>query len=331
MATVAETLRLDGELASQFLARLPYAVVVVLVVAIGFRFALLVADLAGPQTTDFPAPVTATAPPPNVVDMPSILRANLFGQSPVAGGSGTPVTTMPLVLTGVVPSSDEKLGLAMIGTTPTNIELKKVGDPLPGGARLHAVHVDRVLLDRSGSIEALLLPEIAGRAAMAPPTAPGAAVSIGRVEQAIRNNPSVISTVMHRTPVFSDGRLRGMRVSPGPNAEAFAKLGLRNNDLVTSINGVALNDEARSRDVFDSLVGAAQARITVERNGTMQDLQLNLAEIASEAEQIANTPVDPASLAGPPPPGPPPPDANPVPDESNPPVPPPGPDAESSR
>jgi type II secretion system protein C len=95
---------------------------------------------------------------------------------------------------------------------------------------------------------------------------------------------------MHRTPVFTDGRLRGMRVSPGPNAAAFARLGLRNNDLVTAINGVELNGEARSRDVFDSLSGAAEARVTVERNGTAQDLVLNLAEIASEAEQIAAEP-----------------------------------------
>jgi general secretion pathway protein C len=179
----------------------------------------------------------------------------------------------------------------MIGTAPNTIEMKEVGDQLSGGARLHAVHVDRVLLDRGGVIEALLLPELAAVNFTAPPPATNtAALSIGRVEQAIRSNPGVIGQVMHRTPVFTDGRLRGMRVSPGPNAAAFARLGLRNNDLVTAINGVELNDEARSRDVFDSLSGAAEARVTVERNGTAQDLVLNLAEIASEAEQIATEP-----------------------------------------
>jgi general secretion pathway protein C len=292
MATVAQTLRLDGELAGQLFARVPYVVAGLLVVLIAVRAALLVADLAGAGVTDDLTSVP-TAPPAvrNALDVPSILRANLFGQAPPATGADAPLTSMRLVLSGVIAASDEKLGMAMIGAAANSVELKQVGDPLPGGAKLHAVHVDRVLLDRGGAIEALLLPELATVSFTAPPPAINtAAVSIGRVEQAVRSNPSIIGQVMHRTPVFADGRLRGMRVSPGPNAAAFARLGLRNNDLVTSINGVELNDEARSSDVFDTLSGAAEARITVERNGTAQDLVLNLAEIASEAEQIANAP-----------------------------------------
>lgn len=296
MATVAQTLRFDGELGSQLLARLPLFAVYALVVLIGWNAAQLVAALAGgppPEIATAPA-----APPPvrNTIDVPSILRANLFGQSPAASANGeAPRTSMQLVLTGVVPSSDEKMGLAMIGPTATAIELKKVGDSLPGGAKLHAVHIDRVLLDRGGgTIEALPLPELATVSFAAPPPRPqGATVAVQRVEQAIRNNPSVIAQVMHRTPVFADGRLRGLRVSAGPNAAAFARLGLRNNDLVTAINGVELNDEARSADIFESLSGAAEARVTVERNGVSQDLVLNLAEIASEAEQIATAPPDP--------------------------------------
>src|SRR5690606_1382672 len=294
MATVAQTLRFDGELGSQLLARLPHAVAGILIVLIGVRAALLLAALAGPPSSELPA-----ASPPmqvrNVVDVPSILRASLFGQSPAATGSDAPVTSMQLVLAGVVSAPDEKLGLAMIGTAANSIELKKVGDPLPGAAKLHAVHVDRVLLDRGGTIESLPLPELATVTfnQPPPPVTTGPSVAVQRVEQAIRGNPGVIAQVMHRTPVFVDGRLRGLRVSAGPNAAAFARLGLRNNDLVTAINGVELNDEARSRDVFDSLSGAGEARVTVERNGVSQELVLNLAEIAAEAEQIATAPVDP--------------------------------------
>jgi general secretion pathway protein C len=330
MATVAPTLRLDGELASQLLARLPAAVAALLIVAIGVRAALLVEKLANPPGGENLAVSAPAAALVNTADLvPSIMRANLFGQSPVAAGGGTPTTSMPLILTGVVAATDEKRGLAMIGTAQNNIEVRKVGDPLPGGATLHAVHVDRVLLNRAGNIEALLLPEVAGTARSAPPPPPQASatsMSLGRVEQAIRSNPSVIGQVMQRTPVFSDGRLRGMRVSPGPNAAAFARLGLRNNDLVTAVNGVALNDEARSRDVFDSLSGAGEARVTVERNGTQQELVLNLAEILTEAEQIATAPEVPAPAGPPPPPQDP---AEAFPDASSPP--PPGPEAESAR
>lgn len=311
MATVAETLRLDGELGSQLLARLPHAVALVLVVLIGIRGALFVADLAGGSLTDPLAPVAAAPPVRNVVDVPSILRSNLFGQSLAATGGTAPVTSMQLVLAGVVAASDEKLGLALIGTNSATVEMKKVGDPLPGGATLHAVHVDRALINRGGAIEALLLPDVGSLSFAPPPPQQAATVtaqSIGRIEQELRANPNIIAQVMHRTPVFSDGRLRGMRVQPGPNAAAFTRLGLRNNDLVTAINGVELNDETRSREVFDSLAGAAEARVTVERGGARQDLVLNLAEIAPEAERLATTPPAVEDPATPPvgasPPGP---------------------------
>ncbi|MFO7326625.1 MAG: type II secretion system protein GspC [Pseudomonadota bacterium] len=288
---MAQTLRFDGELGSRLLALLPRPVAYVLVVLVGVRFAFLLLDLTLPPATEIPDSVTPATPVRNVVDVPSILRANLFGQAAPAAGADAPVTSMRLVLAGVVASPDEKQGMAMIGTAPNTIELKKVGDPLPGGAKLHAVHVDRVLLDRGGTIESLPLPELATISfAPPPPPANTAAVTVQRVEQAIRGNPSLIGQIMHRTPVIVDGRLRGIRVTAGPNAAAFARLGLRNNDLVTAINGVELNDEARSRDVFDSLSGAAEARVTVERNGVPQELVLNLAEIASEAEQLVAQP-----------------------------------------
>jgi general secretion pathway protein C len=316
MATVAETLRFDGELGSRLLARLPLFVAYILVVLIGLRAALLVADLAGPAARPMSAPIAAAPPVRNVVDVPSILRANLFGQAPPAAGGEAPVTSMQMILAGVVAHSDEKLGLALIGSNAANVELKKVGDPLPGGATLHAVHVDRVLLDRGGTIEALVIPEPAflGASLRTPPPLSATAQSLGRVEQELRSNPSLISQVMHRTPVFSNGRLRGMRVAPAANGAAFERLGLRNGDLVLSINGVELTDEARSRDVFESLSGAAEARVTVERNGQNQDLVLNLAEIAPEAERLATAPPAPPE---------------PIPPAGMPP--PPGPDAESTR
>lgn len=328
MATVAQTLRPDGELANQLLARLPDFVAYLLVLLIAFRAGLLVVSLVSDSGDDLdPFPAVA-APVRNVVDVPSILRANLFGQSPAAAGpGGVPTTSLSLVLSGVIAAPDEKKGMAMIGTAANNIELKSVGDSLPGGARLHAVHVDRVLIDRAGSIEALPLPEISRAAAFAPPPPVNTtAASIVRVEQAIRSNPNIISQVMHRTPVFADGKLKGVRVEPGPNAAAFARLGLRNRDLVTAINGVALTDEARSREIFESLANAGEARVTVERNGAPQDLTLNLAEIVNEAEQLANAPPEP-ELAGPPPP-----DMNGgFPDPSSLPGPIPQPDADSAR
>lgn len=301
MATIAQALHIDGELASQLIARLPRVVTALLVVLLGVRAATLVAGLAGGSTLPPAAPATA-APVRNVVDVPSILRTNLFGQAPQAAGA-TPVTSMPLVLTGVIADNDEKLGFALLGPSATSIRLYRVGESLPGGARLHAVHVDRVMLDRGGSIEALMLPRRNPSATPPAPLTPPAnpVQSVQRVQQMIRENPNLIGQVIQRQPVLADGRLRGIRVYPGANPQAFSKLGLRPGDLVTAINGTTLEGQTRAEEIFNSLSTAAEARVTVLRGNTSMDLLLNLAEVAREAEQLATGPQPPD---GAPPPGP---------------------------
>jgi len=292
VASVAQgLLHGDGELVRQLIARAPRWITALLVILLGIRAATLVAALAGGSGA---APVVAAPPPAatrNVIDVPSILRANLFGQSAPAAGTGAPVTNMALVLAGVIADSDEKKGFAMLGTSPTDIRVYHVGEAVPGGALLHAVLVDRVLLDRGGSVEALLMPpRTGGSTAPAPMMAAAPTNSAARVQQVLRDNPALIGQIIQRQPVLAEGRLRGMRVYPGSNAQAFNRLGLRAGDLVTAINGTTLEGQTRGEEIFNSLNGAAEARVTVVRNGSPLELQLNLAEIATEAEKLSQNP-----------------------------------------
>lgn len=294
MGTVVQTLRLDGDLGSRLLARAPQWAVYVLVPLIGLRLALLAVDLTAPPVMDTALGVAAMPQPTrNMVDIQSIVRASLFGQSAPPPAAGAPVTSLPLVLAGVFALNDEKLGTAMLGNSSADIKFYKVGDPLPGGARLHAVHVDRVLLDRGGSIESLLIPPRTGMSMAPPPPmpAPSPAASVSAVQEIMRENPGIIGQVIQRQVVMgADGRLQGMRVNPGANAQAFSRLGLRAGDLVTAVNGVPLVDQASATQFFNSLSNSAEARVTVTRNGTQQELVLNLAEIANEASRLAEAP-----------------------------------------
>jgi general secretion pathway protein C len=285
---VTQALRLDGELASRLIGLAPRVLTGLLIVLLGIRAAMLVAAVASPPVSDAGVGLPPPAASRNVVDVPSILRANLFGQSAAGTGNGpAPVTSLPLLLAGVIADTNEARGFAMVGTGSQDIKFYKVGDVLPGGARLHGVQVDRVLLDRGGAVEALLLPPRTSLAlGTAAPVAPAPAASVERVQQLIRENPGILGQVIQRQAVFADGKLRGMRVYPGPNAVAFSRLGLRPGDLVVAINGSRLDDQTRSNEVFGTLANSAEAHITVTRNGTEQDLLLNLAEIANEAEQL---------------------------------------------
>jgi general secretion pathway protein C len=293
VASFAQSLHLDGELAAQLIARAPRWLTVVLVVLLGVRAATFVASLSGAP----PLPAASTSLPAatrNVVDVPSILRANLFGQGAPAPGTGNaPVTSMALVLAGVIADFDEKRGFAMLGTTATDIKVYRVGDAVPGGARLSSVLVDRVLLDRGGSIEALMIPRVTAGTAVPLVSAaiPMPGGSVARVQQVLRSNPALMNQVIQRQPVISpEGKLRGLRVYPGTNVQSFNRLGLRPGDLVTAINGTTLEDQTRSEEIFNSLNGAAEARVTVIRNGSPLELHLNLAEVATEAERLSQGP-----------------------------------------
>jgi general secretion pathway protein C len=303
VATVAELLRTNGGLGSLLMARAPQLAVLVLVILIAVRAATLLVNLAGPAAPATAPDAPVQLPTRKVVDVASILRANLFGQSAsVLDSRNAPVTSMPLTLGGVVAAWDSrgrldpKGGFALIGTTATDIRNYRVGGVVPGGARLYEVHQDRVLLDRGGSIESLLLPARVGTSPPPPsPTAAAGAVPVQRVQQVMRENPGILNQIMTRSMVMTGGKLQGLRVNPGPNRQAFDKLGLRPGDLVTAINGTQLSDQTRAEEVFNSLSNAAEANITVERNGTRQELHLNLAEIASEAERMAQGTANPGT------------------------------------
>ncbi len=154
-----------------------------------------------------------------------------------------------------------------------------VGDNVPGGAQLHAVLTDHVLLDRNGHLESLALPrQISAemprrRSLYAAPVAP----VIDRMRELVSRDPGIIGDIMRPQPVFAGGRQQGFRVYPGRDAEAFLRLGLRPGDLVTAIDGTPLDDPARGEQILRTLGNSSEAHVTVMRNGQQQDLTLDLA------------------------------------------------------
>ncbi len=298
--------RLGPELlAASIASRLPVIVTWGLVVAIGVQAAVIVRDLIPERSISAAAsaqiPAASNAAPRRVLDVQSIINAHLFGEaSPAEQAAGDPAdapeTNLSLVLAGTIAASDPKSGFGIIGESATTAKLFSVGDSVPGGARLHAVYGDRVILERAGQLEALLLPRDykGGGSAFAPqaradaPTAPGAQV-VDRVRRMIAQDPGSVAEIMRPQPVFANGQQRGYRVYPGRNRAQFARLGLRPGDLVMSVNGTPLDDPQRGMEIFRSIGTSNQVRVTVERNGQPQELTLNMAQIANEMPDDAGS------------------------------------------
>jgi general secretion pathway protein C len=276
-------------------ARAPQLAVWALAAALGIQAAVIVTHLAGSGAGPLPRnPVAAVSAARTPLDLSALSNGHLFGAPPPpppVTDANAPTTSMPLVLTGIMASTDPKNGLAIIGTTANNAKVYPVGERVPGNAQVHAIYPDRVLLERNGTIEALLLPSKFAAGGTGPILRTGP-TALDRVQRVISNEPGLISDVLRPQPVFADGKLRGYRVYPGRNARAFAALGLRNGDLVLSVNGTALDDPARGNDIFSSLGNSDQAHVTVMRNGQQQDITLNMSQIATQAEQIGTSSAD---------------------------------------
>lgn len=279
-------------------ARAPQIVAWVLALALGVQAALILTSLAGAGAppTDTGPRAPASAAPARRIDLAALVNAHLFGAPSAPSGAGpgeAPPTTMSLVLAGVLAQADPQKGYAIVGESAAAAKLYAVGDSIPGGARLHSVYGDRVLIDRNGAIESLPLPRQGAGASLLTPSAgqaPAASAenpAFERMRRVIDENPSAVGDIMRPQPVFAQGRQRGYRVYPGRNRAAFVQLGLRPGDLVTAINGTPLDDPARGMEIFRTIGSQPEVRVTISRNGRQQDLVLNMTQAAQAAEQLA--------------------------------------------
>jgi general secretion pathway protein C len=276
----------------------PRAATWILALALGVQAALIVTDLAGAgrRSAQAPAPLSNAARLPVVrrarshsLDVSAITDAHLFGTPARADGANAPQTNMALVLTGIIAGNDPQNGLAILGPTAQSAKVYAVGDNVPGGAKLHSVYSDRVVIDRDGQLESLALPRQAAGSAPPPSAAalPAENPSIERMRRMITEQPGLLTDVMRPQVVSNHGRIEGFRVYPGRNRAAFMRLGLRPGDQVTAINGTPLDDRDRGEQILHTLSTSSEAHVTVIRNGQPQDLTLNIAQVVQEAESLA--------------------------------------------
>ncbi len=277
---------------------LPRWVALALVLAIGWQLASMIWMLvpAGEQDVVAPPPATTAAPSASStrgssIDVAGIVNAHLFGEAsadapaPVQSEiDDAPETRLSLTLKGTVAADDPAYSLAIIADSRGEEKVYSIRDSIPGGASLHAVYADRVILNRAGTLEALKLPrEAEGQTGNRSRQTSSARVATTSrrpsVQQMITDNAVQLMDVIRPQPYFADGQQRGYRVYPGRDRKSFAALGLRPGDLVTAINGTPMNDPRTGMEVFRTLGDATQITVTVERNGQSEQLTLSTSQL----------------------------------------------------
>ncbi len=243
-----------------------------------------------------PAPVAATATPasaPKGPDAQLIASAHLFGdyQAPADAGLAqmdkAPDTRLALTLLGILAADEDRGSRALIGDSGGEEKPYAIGDKVPGGVNLQAIFPDRVILSRNGQLETLRLDKdkpgapLAASVSRGTGGAPGSTVTaetaemLAKVRDQLLQDPAKASDYIRVQPANIGGEQRGYRIYPGRDRSVFNQAGLRPGDIVTSVNGVQLNDPAQALQMLADLSQASTLNLTVERGGNPQTLTVN--------------------------------------------------------
>ena len=299
---VAPLRRPAGGAAAGLAGAAPTVVSFVLVLVIAAQLASLlwrVLSASGGETGAEAPVVQAQA---HGVDIAAVVNAHLFGVAAQTGDpSEAPVTSANLTLAGTLAGREPEQGWAIIGASGQASRVYATGASLPGGTRLFAVYPDRVILDRNGARESLMLPRLAvgagggaaPRAAGLPPVASPNASIADSVRQLLVQNPSAGAELLRPQPVFAGGSLRGYRVYPGRNRAQFSGLGLQPGDLVMAVNGAALDDPNRGLEILRGIGQGSAVTLTVERGGQQQQITIDPVSVVQELQSPAEPVEDP--------------------------------------
>lgn len=238
--------------------------------------------LASPQTSQpwQPSAVAVSGQSNPRLELGEVSRLALFGkvipkaQAKAAVAANAPRTQLNAQLNGVLASSDPAKSIAIIAMSGIQNSYG-VGDMIDGTqARIRQVYPDRVIIERDGRDETLMLDgEEYGKPLPQTNTAP-----LGSLRSELMADPGKITDYLNISPVQVDGRMTGYRLNPGSNPEFFNQSGLQANDLAISINGLDLRDNMQAMQAMQQMAGATEMTVTVERQGEQFDIYVRLSE-----------------------------------------------------
>jgi general secretion pathway protein C len=201
-------------------------------------------------------------------------------------------TELKLKLWGVAVHADGSSYCIIEDLTTHKQDLYRISDKVAGNATVKGVEWDRVILDRDGQDEILELASAQGAApARAPVAAPVSSrpanphiqqvgegqYNIDRSEvDAALDNMNQLFTQIRAVPHFEGGKSTGFRLFAIRQNSIFDNIGLRNGDIIQSINGTEINDPSRALSLMQELRNARQLNVTILRNRETVNLQYNL-------------------------------------------------------
>ena len=73
-------------------------------------------------------------------------------------------------------------------------------------------------------------------------------------------------------PHYRDGRPNGFRLNGLSSDSIFSAIGIRNGDVIHSVNGQVVDSPQRAMELYRSLMTSSRVEMTVERRGQQETL-----------------------------------------------------------
>lgn len=210
-----------------------------------------------------------------------------------------PETRLRLDLKGVFATSNASEALAIISSSKDKDKTYHIGDKVIGGALLHAVYADRVILKRNGRLETLRLPKskvdskafynsnsnsqsakrMAANARQITKSTGSASASnqtqrLRKMRDTLIKEPAKIWQQVRINPVMTNGKVQGYTLAHNDQGLMTA-MNLRKTDVITGVNGQSLSDPATLYGLMNNLSEQQSLELTVVRNGQEQTIQLS--------------------------------------------------------
>jgi hypothetical protein len=157
-------------------------------------------------------------------------------------------------------------------------------------------HQARVAIDRGGRVECLEVGGASGKASSATKAAPGAekpaaagdgypslrecgtnkyCISQEDMEKAL-SSLDKLAREARIVPSFQDGNPNGFKVFAIRRNSVFRQLGLQNNDVLTSVNGLDLTSTEKGLEIYSKLKNDKSFQVELLRNGAPMTLGLDI-------------------------------------------------------
>lgn len=223
------------------------------VVSVAIALAGLTWRIAGHASTGAVTVPSGARPVAATADITPALAFAPFGKG--AATDATQATALPLKLKGVFAASPASLSVAYIEVSGEPAKPFRIGEA-PGGGTIEGILRDRVILRVAGRIEYLAFPDPTltteqQQAAAAPPAPPPPAS--GRSPDAVALSSALVSGL---SPVPG-----GVQIGPG------APPGLQQGDVITSVNGRAINTQAQAATALATAQSQGSVQVQITRDG----------------------------------------------------------------